>query len=108
MSNRPEVIGFFHADTFSIAYIVADPPTKRAVIIDPVLDYDERAGRITTEFSDQMLAKVGEQGLTIEWILDTHPHADHLSAAQYLKEKLGAPVAIGEHVRKVQVLWKDI
>ena len=108
MSNRPEVIGFFHADTFSIAYIVADPSTKRAVIIDPVLDYDERAGRITTEFSDKMLAKVGEQGLTIEWILDTHPHADHLSAAQYLKEKLGAPIAIGEHVRKVQVLWKDI
>jgi glyoxylase-like metal-dependent hydrolase (beta-lactamase superfamily II) len=108
MSNRPEVRGFFHADTFSIAYIVSDPATNRAAIIDPVLDYDERAGRIWTEFADKMLAAVAERGLSVDWILDTHPHADHLSAADYLKQKLGAPIAIGEHVRKVQALWKEI
>ena len=108
MSKRPEVHGFFHADTFSIAYIVSDPATNRAAIIDPVLDYDERAGRIWTEFADKMLAAVAERGLKVDWILDTHPHADHLSAADYLKQKLGAPIAIGEHVRKVQALWKDI
>lgn len=108
MTHRPDVTGFFHADTFSIAYIVADPATKRAAIVDPVLDYDERAGRISTAFADMMLAAVAEKGLTVDWILDTHPHADHFSAAPYLKQKLGAPTAIGEHVRKVQALWKDI
>ena len=108
MSNRPEVTGFFHADTFSIAYIVADPATKRAAIIDPVLDYDERAGRVSTDFSDKMLAAIDDDGLEVEWILDTHPHADHFSAAAYMKQKLGAPIAIGQHVRKVQGLWKDI
>ena len=108
MPEKPKVVGFFHRDTFSIAYIVADPATKRAAIVDPVLDYDERAGRVSTSFADSMLDAVGEMGLTVEWILDTHPHADHLSAAHYMKEKLGAPIAIGEHVRKVQALWKDI
>jgi glyoxylase-like metal-dependent hydrolase (beta-lactamase superfamily II) len=82
--------------------------TKRAAIIDPVLDYDERAGRIWTEFADKMLAEAAERGLTIDWIIDTHPHADHLSAADYMKQKLGAPIATGEHVRKVQTLWKEI
>jgi glyoxylase-like metal-dependent hydrolase (beta-lactamase superfamily II) len=108
MHQRPDVTGFFHADTFSIAYIVADPATKRAAIIDPVLDYDERAGRVWSESADAMLAAVLERGLTVDWILDTHPHADHFSAAHYLKQKLGAPIALGEHVRKVQALWKDI
>ena len=108
MSGRPDVTGFFHADTFSIAYIVADPATKRAAIIDPVLDYDERAGRISTTFADAMLDAIDVSGLEVEWILDTHPHADHLTAASYLKGKIGAPIAIGEHVRKVQALWKDI
>lgn len=108
MSDPPEVTGFFHADTFSIAYVVADPATKRAAIVDPVLDYDERAGRIFTDFADKILAAISERDLKIEWILDTHPHADHLTAASYLKGKIGAPIAIGEHVRKVQALWKDI
>ena len=108
MQGRPEVTGFFHNETFSIAYLVVDPATKRAVIIDPVLDYDERAGRVSTTFADRMIAAVAEKGVAVEWILDTHPHADHFSAAQYLKEKLGAPTAIGEHVKDVQRLWKDI
>ena len=108
MSGRPDVTGFFHADTFSVAYVVADPATKRAAIIDPVLDYDERAGRISTGFADTMLAAVSERGLAVDWILDTHPHADHLTAAFYMKEKLGAPIATGEHVKEVQALWRDI
>jgi glyoxylase-like metal-dependent hydrolase (beta-lactamase superfamily II) len=108
MSGRPDVTGFFHADTFSVAYIVAGPATKRCAIIDPVLDYDERAGRISTGFADAMLAAVSEKGFSVDWILDTHPHADHLSAAAYMKEELGAPIAIGEHVKEVQALWKDI
>jgi glyoxylase-like metal-dependent hydrolase (beta-lactamase superfamily II) len=108
MTGRPEVTGFFHHYTFSVAYIVADPATKRAVIIDPVLDYDERAGRISTTFADAMLGQVAARGLTIDLILDTHPHADHFTAAAYMKEKLAAPIAIGEHIKSVQALWKTI
>ncbi len=108
MADRPEVTGFYHEDTFSIAYVVADPATKRAAIIDPVLDFDERAARISTGFADRILDFISDRGLTIDWILDTHPHADHLTATHYLKEKLGAPTAIGEHVRDVQLLWRDI
>ncbi len=108
MTQRPEVTGHYHQDTSSIAYLVADPETKRAAIIDPVLDYDERAGRISTTFADAMIAAAKAKGVTIDWILDTHPHADHLSAAHYLQGKLGAPTAIGEHVMDVQRLWKDI
>jgi glyoxylase-like metal-dependent hydrolase (beta-lactamase superfamily II) len=108
MSNRPEVTGFYHEDTFSIAYVVADPATGRAAIIDPVLDYDERAGRVSSRFASGMLDFVKARGLTVEWILDTHPHADHLTAAHYLKEQLGAPIGTGEHVKDVAVLWRDI
>lgn len=108
MTNRPDVTGLFHKDTFSIAYIVSDPATKRAAIVDPVLDYDEKAGRVSTTFADRMLETVRAKDLTVDWILDTHPHADHFTAASYLKEKLGAPIAIGEHVRDVQTLWKGI
>lgn len=106
--NRPEVIGFFHEPTFSIAYIVADPATGAAAIVDPVLDYDEKAGRVFTKFADRMLAEVQRRDLRVEWILDTHPHADHFSAAPYLQDHLGAPTAIGEKVVEVQKLWKDI
>lgn len=108
MPGRPEVTGFFHEDTFSIAYVVADPASGHAAVIDPVLDYDERAGRVSTRFANLMLDFIKERGLTIDWILDTHPHADHLTAAHYLQEELGAPIAIGEHVKDVQVLWRDI
>ncbi len=108
MAQRPIVTGFFHEPTFSIVYLVEDPDTKRAAIVDPVLDYDEKSGRVSTEFADKVLAAVKERGLTVDWILDTHPHADHLSAAPYLKQKLGAPTAIGEKVVEVQKLWKGI
>ena len=108
MAARPVVTGFFHEPTCSIAYLVEDPASKHAVLIDPVLDFDEKAGRVSTEFADRLVAAVRERDLTVQWILDTHPHADHFSAAAYLKDKLRAPMAIGEKIRDVQALWRDI
>lgn len=105
---RPEVKGFFDARTWSVQYVVSDPATGKCAIIDPVLDFDEKSGATATKNADALLDYVAEKGLTVEWILDTHPHADHFSAAQYLKSKTGAPTAIGEHVVDVQKLWKGI
>ena len=107
-ANTPDVAGFFEPRTFSVQYIVSDPATHKCAIIDPVLDYDEKSGATATHHADELLAYVAEQGLEVEWILDTHPHADHFSAAHYLKEKTGAPTAIGSYVKEVQALWKDI
>ncbi|MBU0584852.1 MAG: MBL fold metallo-hydrolase [Alphaproteobacteria bacterium] len=104
--QQPQVKGFFDKRTFSIQYVVADPATKKCAIIDPVLDFDEKSGATATINADAILDYVREQGLEVEWILDTHPHADHFSAAQYLKEMTGAPKAIGTKVTEVQKLWK--
>ena len=104
----PDVAGFFDKRTFSIQYVVSDPATKRCAIIDPVLDYDEKSGQTATLNADRIIDFIAGKGLTVEWILDTHPHADHFSAARYLKQKTGAPTAIGDHVVEVQKLWKDI
>jgi glyoxylase-like metal-dependent hydrolase (beta-lactamase superfamily II) len=105
---KPLVKGFFDKRTFSIQYVVADPETKKCAIVDPVLDFDEKSGATASRNADAMLAYVAGQGFEVEWILDTHPHADHFSAAQYLKAKTGAKTAIGEKVIDVQKLWKDI
>jgi glyoxylase-like metal-dependent hydrolase (beta-lactamase superfamily II) len=105
---KPLVKGFFDERTFSVQYVVADPETKKCAIVDPVLDFDEKSGATSTRNADAILSYVDEQGFEVEWILDTHPHADHFSAAQYLKEKTGAPTAIGEKVIEVQKLWKGI
>ncbi len=107
-ASKPLVKGFFDERTFSIQYVVADPLRKKCAIVDPVLDFDEKSGATATKNADAVLAYVDERGFEVEWILDTHPHADHFSAAQYLKEKTGAPTAIGEKVLDVQKLWKDI
>lgn len=106
--QNPLVKAFFDERTFSVQYVVTDPATKKCAIVDPVLDFDEKSGAISTANADAILDYVREQGLTVEWILDTHPHADHLSAAPYLKQKTGAPTAIGQKVTEVQKLWKDI
>jgi glyoxylase-like metal-dependent hydrolase (beta-lactamase superfamily II) len=106
--KKPEVKGFFDQRTWSIQYVVSDPESRDCVIIDPVLDFDEKSGSTGTANADAILSYVAENGLKIAYILDTHPHADHFSAAQYLKKKTGAPKAIGEHVVNVQRLWKDI
>jgi glyoxylase-like metal-dependent hydrolase (beta-lactamase superfamily II) len=108
MPNSPAVTGFYHEDSGSIAYVVADPATRHAAIVDPVLDFDEKAGRISTASADAILKFIGENKLSVDWVLDTHPHADHFSAAVYLKEKLGAPAAIGRNISAVQDLWKKI
>jgi uncharacterized protein (TIGR01244 family) len=102
------VEGFFDARTSSVQYVVTDPKTRHCAIIDPVFDFNETSGATATVHGDAILDYVRREGLTVAWILDTHPHADHFSAAHYLKVKTGAPTAIGEHVVEVQKLWKAI
>jgi len=104
----PRVDAFFEGRTCSVQYVVSDPATRCCAIIDPVLDYDEKSGTVATLSADALLSFVRDHDLTVEWILDTHPHADHFSAAGYLKDKTGAKTAIGERVVDVQRLWKDI
>lgn len=106
--RMPQVKGFFDKRTWSVQYVVSDPATLKCAIIDPVLDFDEKAGATATINADAILDYIREEGLTVQWILDTHPHADHFSAAHYLKEKTGGPTAIGERVVDVQKLWKSI
>ncbi|MGM0535017.1 MAG: MBL fold metallo-hydrolase [Pseudomonadota bacterium] len=107
-AGKPDVAGFFDPRTFSVQYVVSDPATRKCAIIDPVHDFDEKSGATATHHADELLAYVQEHGLEVVWVLDTHPHADHFSAAQYLREKTGAPTAIGEKVVEVQKLWKEI
>jgi glyoxylase-like metal-dependent hydrolase (beta-lactamase superfamily II) len=106
--TAPIVAAFFEKRTFSIQYVVADPGTRRCAIIDPVLDFDEKSGSVATRSADALLAHIRSQGYSLQWILDTHPHADHFSAAGYLKDKTGAPTAIGAKVVDVQKLWKRL
>jgi glyoxylase-like metal-dependent hydrolase (beta-lactamase superfamily II) len=101
-SVAPLVHSFFDEDTFTITYVVEDESTKRCAIIDSVLDYSPAAGSVSTASADRVVALTRERGLTVEWILETHVHADHLSAAPYLKEKLGGEIGIGAHVTEVQ------
>ncbi len=107
-TNRPVVTGFYDPRTFSVAYVVHDPATLRAAIVDPVWEFDPNSGYTSTAFADRMLAYVREQNLKLDWILDTHPHADHFSAAPYLRAQTGATTAIGDHVVKIQRLWQEI
>jgi glyoxylase-like metal-dependent hydrolase (beta-lactamase superfamily II) len=107
-SVKPQVTGFYDSPSGSIQYVVADPQTRRCAIIDPILDFDETSGATATKNADAVLTFIRESGLEIEWILDTHPHADHFSAAHYLSKRTGAPTAIGEKVVDVQKLWKVI
>ena len=106
--QKPEVSAFYDPRTGSVQYVVADSISKKCAIIDAVLDYDEKSGSTATTNADAILDHVASNNLTVEWILDTHPHADHFSAASYLKTRTGAPTAIGEHVKDVQIIWKGI
>jgi glyoxylase-like metal-dependent hydrolase (beta-lactamase superfamily II) len=105
---QPQIDAFFERRTCSVQYLVSDPATRCCAVIDPVLDYDEKSGSIATWSADALLAFVRDHDLTVEWILDTHPHADHFSAAGYLKHRTGAKTAIGERVVEVQKLWQEI
>ena len=104
----PIVDGFYDEGTGSVAYIVADPGSGRCAIIDPVLGFDRDSGATDTRLADEIANNIQARRLTVEWVLDTHPHADHLSAVAYLGDRLGAPTGIGERVAAVQEIWADI
>ncbi len=100
--HRPDVKGFFDEPTNTVSYVVSDPATKACAVIDSVLDYDAAAGRTSTKSADAIIACVRARGFACEWVLETHVHADHLSAAPYIQERLGGKLAIGENIRVVQ------
>jgi glyoxylase-like metal-dependent hydrolase (beta-lactamase superfamily II) len=96
---------FFDPDTATFTHIVSDPSTKKCAIIDSVLDYDQYSGRTKTKSADQVISYINEERLSVEWILDTHIHADHITASHYLKEKLGGKIGIGAKIKDVLALW---
>ncbi|MCW5751522.1 MAG: MBL fold metallo-hydrolase [Alphaproteobacteria bacterium] len=99
---RPDVHAFFDEATFTVSYVVADPASGRAAIVDSVLDFDPASGRTAKQSANRIIAHVRGQGLRVDWLLETHVHADHLSAAPYLKEELGGEICIGHSITKVQ------
>ena len=101
----PEVTGFFDTASNTISYIVKDPTSKACALIDSVLDFDMASGSTSFESADRLLAHVAKNNLTVEWILETHVHADHLSAAPYLKQKLGSKIGIGANITTVQEVF---
>ena len=102
MNVKPGVEAFFDDDSNTISYIVKDPGSAACAIVDSVMDIDYAAGRITHDHADRLIAAVRAQGLTLEWIIETHVHADHLSAAPYIQQKLGGKIAIGAKIMVVQ------
>jgi glyoxylase-like metal-dependent hydrolase (beta-lactamase superfamily II) len=108
MRRQPIIRAFFDEPTNTVSYIVADPATKQAAVIDPVLDYDHNAGQVDIRSIDAMLRAAQEQGYTIVWTLETHAHADHLSGSPYIKAKTGAKIGIGEHIKDVQRIFRPV
>lgn len=106
--GAPDVRAFFDEPTFTVSYVVSDPATKKAAIVDSVWDFDQASGRTSFESADEIVAYVEAEGLEVEWILETHAHADHLSAAPYLQEKLGGKLAIGREIVTVQGVFGKI
>jgi glyoxylase-like metal-dependent hydrolase (beta-lactamase superfamily II) len=107
-SPTPVIKAFFDQPTNTISYLVADPVTRRAAVIDPVLDYDHKAGSVDVRSVEAILKAAKDDGLIIEWALETHAHADHLSGAPYIKSKTGATIGIGEHIKDVQRIFRPI
>ena len=105
---KPDVQAFFDEATYTVSYVVSDPASKRAAIVDSVLDYDPKSGRTSTQSADEIIAFVRKAGLTVDWILETHAHADHFTAAPYLKRELGGRTAIGAHISDVQGVFKSV
>ena len=105
---NPEITPFFHKSTSTYSYLVADGATRRAAVIDPVLDYDAASGRTGTASAQKIVEQVREKGHGLDWILETHAHADHLSAAQYIQRELGGKIAIGEGIRAVQAAFAPL
>ena len=105
---KPEIKAFFDEPTNTVTYLVWDPATKDAAVVDPVLDFDHKSGEANVKAADALLAEAARLGLKIGRVLETHVHADHLSAAPYIKQKTGAPVCIGEHIRDVQQIFRPV
>ena len=105
---QPAIQGFFDPVTSTVSYVVHEAGARECAIIDPVLDYDAAAGRISTTGADIIAAYVQAQGLKVQWLLETHAHADHLSASAYLKRKLGGQIGIGAAITQVQGVFRDI
>ena len=108
MTCAPSIDAFFDEPTNSISYLVSDPASGAAAVIDAVLDFDPGSGDVSTEAADAILAKAEQQGSTINWQLETHAHADHLSAASYLRRRTGAKLAIGSGIREVQRVFGSL
>ncbi len=105
---QAQVKAFFDPATWTVSYVVFDAPGGHCALVDSVLDYDPKSGRTRTDSADQLIAFVREQNLTVDWILETHAHADHLSAAPYLRKHLGGKIAIGGKITQVQNVFKGI
>jgi len=108
MTVRPDIRAFFDEPTNTVSYLVSDPVTRRAAVIDPVLDFDLASGEADVRSAEAILAAARDEGLTIEWVLETHAHADHLSAAPFIKSETGARIGIGEHIREVQEIFRPV
>jgi glyoxylase-like metal-dependent hydrolase (beta-lactamase superfamily II) len=108
LTVKPEVTGFFDKQTNTISYVVKDPASKACAVIDSVMDIDYAAGRISSDGADEIIAHIKANGLTVEWIIETHVHADHLSAAPYIQQKLGGKLGIGENITIVQETFGKI
>lgn len=105
---KPDVTAFFDEATFTVSYVVKDPQSASCAIIDSVLDYDPKSGRTDTRSADQVIAHVRENGLKVDWLLETHAHADHLSAAPYIQKQVGGTTAIGSHITEVQDVFAKL
>ena len=106
--RQPLIHAFFDEATFTVSYLVADPATREAAVIDPVLDYDQNAGEVDTRSVEAILAKAAAEGYRIVWTLETHAHADHLSGSPLVKAKTGAKIGIGEHIKDVQRIFRPV
>ena len=108
MTNAAFIQAFFDEPTNTVSYLIGDPDTRRAAIVDPVLDFDPSSGEVDTDSAEEILGFAESEGWTIEWVLETHAHADQLSAAPYIKAKTGARIGIGEHIRDVQRIFRPM
>src|SRR5688572_24922037 len=108
MATSTSTQGFHDPETGTISYVVHEHAGRRAAVIDPVLDYDPKSGHTSTRSVDRLLAHVASEKLHVDWILETHAHADHLSAACHVRERVGGRIGIGEHIRDVQATFASL
>ena len=106
--NTPEIRAFFDPATYTVSYLVSDPATRRGAVIDPVLDYDPGSGEVDIRSVTTILDAAATAGIGIDWALETHAHADHLSGAPFIKAKTGARIGIGEHIKDVQRIFRPV